>query len=193
VTVDFGSAWPAAANDNVPDNWGPFGGPPPTTGPGKLMGVAQRDGLTGDATGYFDAAGTYIARSNAAITYQDGYAEGELLNLGVLSDGTIQGSFTNNQALALGKVAIATFSNPEGLAKVGGSHFASTANSGFGIMGRAENGGRGSVRGGFLEQSNVDLTEELTQMIVAQRGFEVNSRVISTANSLLNTLVQLGQ
>ena len=193
VAVDFGTAWPLAADDSVRDNWGPFGGPPPLTGPGKLMGVAQRDGLTGDATGYFDSGGNYVSRNNAAVVYQDGYAEGELLNVGVISDGTIMGSFSNNQGLALGKVAVARFANPSGLAKVGGSHFAVTGNSGFALMGSAEIGGRGSVRGGYLEQSNVDLTEELTQMIVAQRGFEVNSRVISTANSLLNTLVQLGQ
>jgi len=191
VTVDFGSAWPAAATDSPGvDNWGPYGFPPV---PGKLIGVAARDGLTGDATGLLDAQGNYITNNSAAVTFRDGFVEGELLSLSILNDGTIQGAFTNGQQLAMGRVALAKFSNPGGLIKIGASHYALSANSGTALMDQAQKNGRGSIQSGFLEQSNVDLVEELTQLIIAQRGFEVNSRVISTANSLLNTLVTLGQ
>lgn len=190
VTVDFGSAWPEATDDA---NDGPFGVNAPPIGPGKVMGAAARDGLTGDSTGILETSGNYLPKNTAAITFTDGFREGELLDLGVLSDGTIQGAFSNGQFVDLARVALAKFSNPGGLVKVGASHYALSANSGNAIMDGAGKNGRGAIQAGFLEQSNVDLAEELTSLIIAQRGFEVNSRVISTANSLLNTLVTLGQ
>ena len=124
---------------------------------------------------------------------QDGFTQGVLQSVQVTADGTIVGAFTNGETQDLAQVAIATFENPGGLAKVGGVHFATTSNSGFANLGTALSGGRGSVVGGALEQSNVDLAKELTDMIIAQRGFEVNARLVTTSDRILDTLVNLGR
>ncbi len=152
-----------------------------------------RDGMTQDTTGSLDAAGVYHPQFDAYMRAQDGFAQGILQGISVDSSGRIVGSFTNGQSTALAQIAIATFENPAGLAKVGETHFTTTANSGNAIVGEALQGGRGSVIGGVVEQSNVDLSEELTNMIVAQRGFEVNARLITTSDRILDTLVNLGR
>lgn len=155
-----------------------------------------RDGLTQDTTGEFrDVAGvsTYIPRFTAIMRAQDGYAQGILQGISVSADGKVIGAFTNGVSQELAQVAIATFENPAGLAKVGETHFTTTANSGNAIVGTALTGGRGSIIGGVVEQSNVDLSQELTDMIVAQRGFEVNARLITTSDRILDTLVNLGR
>ncbi len=155
-----------------------------------------RDGLTQDTTGEFqDIAGvsTYVPRFTAYLRSQDGYTQGILQGISVSADGSIYGSFDNGQTQQLAQVALASFENPAGLAKVGDTTWTPTANSGNPVIGTALSGGRGSVIGGVVEQSNVDLSEELTNMIVAQRGFEVNARLITTSDRILDTLVNLGR
>jgi flagellar hook protein FlgE len=155
-----------------------------------------RDGLTQDATGEWrliNGVNTYVPNFTAYLKSQDGYAEGTLQSVSVDTTGMIVGGFSNGIQQDLAKLALASFENAGGLAKVGETHFTPTANSGNAVIGTALAGGRGSVVGGVLEQSNVDLTVELTNMIVAQRGFEVNARVITTSNNILDTLVNLGR
>lgn len=91
----------------------------------------------------------------------------------------------------LGQVGLATFANPEGLRKVGDTQFAATPNSGAAQLGAASTGSRGSISSGYLEMSNVDLSQELTNLIISERGFQANSKVITTSDEVLQTLVNL--
>lgn len=122
---------------------------------------------------------------------QDGYAAGTLESFALAADGTITGSFSNGLKQSIGKLAMGTFTNPAGLAKAGGSLYRTSVNSGEPQVGAAGTGGRGSLAGGALEMSNVDLSSEFTNLIVAQRGFQANSRVITTSDELLQELVNL--
>ena len=92
---------------------------------------------------------------------------------------------------SLGQIALANFNNPPGLEKVGGSLYRTTVNSGVALLGAANTGGRGLLSSGALEMSNVDLAAEFTNLIVAERGFQANSRVITTSDEILQDLVNL--
>ena len=107
------------------------------------------------------------------------------------ADGSVTGVFSNGRNRVIGQIAMASFSNPSGLEKVGGSFYRPTPNSGLAQIGVSGTGGRGSIAGGTLEMSNVDLAQEFTSLISAQRGFQANSRVITTADELLQELVNL--
>jgi flagellar hook protein FlgE len=91
----------------------------------------------------------------------------------------------------LGQVGLATFANPDGLQKVGDTQFAATPNSGAAQVGAANTGSRGSISSGYIEMSNVDLSQELTNLIISERGFQANSKVITTSDEVLQTLVNL--
>ncbi|MEK7767841.1 MAG: flagellar hook-basal body complex protein, partial [bacterium] len=158
----------------------------------RSLNNGGRDGLTQDATGFF-ANGVYNPVYTAVMRAQNGYASGTLLSLSVDVTGKVLGAFTNGQNQELAQVAMAAFQNPSGLAKVGDAHFATTINSGTADVGTALTSTRGSIVGGVLEQSNVDLSEQLTNMIVAQRGFVANARLITTSDRILDTLVNLGR
>lgn len=122
---------------------------------------------------------------------QDGRAAGTLQSFTITADGTLLGSFSNGLKQPLGRVSLATFSNPAGLEKAGGSLYRTSVNSGDPQVGEAGAGGRGALSGGALEMSNVDLSAEFTNLIIAQRGFQANSRVITTSDELLQELVNL--
>jgi flagellar hook protein FlgE len=107
--------------------------------------------------------------------------------------GTIQGAFSNGKTFALGQVVLTSVTNQEGLESVGNGYYSQTSSSGPSFTGLAGTDNLGTVDGGSLEGSNVDLTVELSNMIIAQRGYESNARVISVVNSTLQTLTQLGQ
>lgn len=126
-----------------------------------------------------------------AATNQNGAAPGSLQSYSINSDGIIQGVFSNGQTLNLGQIALANFSNPNGLLKVGDSNYATTANSGLAQVGTAGNGDLGTVEAGTLESSNVNLASEMTNLIQAQNGFQANSSVIGTDNTLLQDIVNL--
>lgn len=128
--------------------------------------------------------------SIAAIT-QDGSATGQLSGLTVGEDGIITGSYSNGQVKSLAQVAIASFANPEGLERVTGTMFKTSVNSGLAQLGAAASGGRGIIAPGTLEMSNVDLAEEFTNLIRTQRGFQANSRVITTSDEMLQEIVNL--
>ncbi len=122
---------------------------------------------------------------------QNGRAAGTLQSFTINADGTLLGSFSNGLKQALGRVALSTFTNPAGMEKAGGSLYRTTVNSGDAQIGAAGTGGRGDLTGGALEMSNVDLSAEFTNLIIAQRGFQANSRVITTSDELLQELVNL--
>ncbi|MBO1751265.1 flagellar hook protein FlgE [Actinotalea sp. BY-33] len=122
---------------------------------------------------------------------QDGRAAGSLQSFTINADGTLMGSFSNGLKQAIGRVSLATFANPAGLEKAGGSLYRTSINSGDPQVGAAGTDGRGSLTGGALEMSNVDLSAEFTNLIIAQRGFQANSRVITTSDEMLQELVNL--
>ncbi|MFT7597611.1 MAG: flagellar hook protein FlgE [Acidimicrobiales bacterium] len=128
--------------------------------------------------------------SVAAIT-QNGSATGQLSGVTVGQDGVITGSYSNGQVKAIAQVGVASFANPEGLERVTGTKFLASANSGLAQLGTAGSGGRGQVAPGSLEMSNVDLAEEFTNLIRTQRGFQANSRVITTSDEMLQEIVNL--
>ncbi|WP_432535484.1 flagellar hook protein FlgE [Kineococcus arenarius] len=121
----------------------------------------------------------------------DGSTIGSLQSFSFGTDGTLTGTYSNGLKRDLGLVAVATFNNYEGLEKVGGSMYAVTVNSGNPNVGVAGAAGRGSLGAGQLEMSNVDLSAEFTNLILAQRGFQANSRIISASDEILQDLVNL--
>ena len=125
------------------------------------------------------------------VLSQNGYPQGTLSNINIGQDGTIQGAFSNGQQQTLGRVALATFQNEQGLHREGSSQFSATANSGLAQVGTAANGRFGAIVSGSLEQSNVSIADEFTKLILAQRSFEANSRSITTADSDLQTVIAL--
>ena len=135
---------------------------------------------------------TNFARPSAvASTVQDGFAAGELNGASVNPDGVIYATFTNGQTRVVGQYALANFNSPEGLNRTGGNFFAETIASGQSNIGAANTGGRGGIAGGYLEQSNVNITNEFVDLIEAQRGFQANSRVITTLNQTFQDLLQI--
>src|SRR5690625_5204806 len=122
---------------------------------------------------------------------QDGQGAGVLQSFAMTSDGTLMGSFSNGLRQAVGQVAVSSFGNDAGLEKAGGSLLRATVNSGAPQVGPAGDGARGTITGGALEMSNVDLSQEFTNLIIAQRGFQAGSRIITTSDELLQELVNL--
>lgn len=139
----------------------------------------------------FNGLTSFDKDSNTEYISQDGYEGGTLKDIKVDETGTIIGAFTNGQSFGLAKVAVATFTNNEGLQAEGGNVFSQTANSGEAVVGVAGRGNKGTIAAAKLEQSNVDLSRALTQLIVVQRGFQANSKTITTSDEMLNTLLQL--
>ena len=125
------------------------------------------------------------------MTKVDGAASGSLQQFQIDQYGSIVGLFSNSQKLVLGKIAVANFNNPSGLQKIGSTAFVESSNSGLPQIGSPDTGGRGQLLGSTLEMSNVDLAQEFTNMIIAQRGFQANSRVITTSDQMLQDLVDL--
>ena len=119
------------------------------------------------------------SKANTSATTQNGYAAGTLASFNVLSDGTVQATFTNGQNRAIGQVAVANFANPEGLSLQGGNEYAVTSASGAAVIGTAGTGGRGVIDGSKVEASNVDVATEFAKMIVAQRAYEANAKAIT--------------
>jgi flagellar hook protein FlgE len=133
----------------------------------------------------------YAAASSFGITEQNGAAVGALTTFSTTSDGQLIGIYSNGKKQALAQLAVAVFNNPDGLEKVGDSNYRTSVNSGVALIGAATVGGRGSIQGGSLEMSNVDLASEFTNLIVAQRGFAANSRTITAADEMLQELMSI--
>jgi len=157
------------------------------------------NGATSPQTATFDFASAgnlapvtgYASPSTLSLLAQDGNTSGALQSFTIGSDGTINGTFSNGRILTLATIRLATFSNPAGLTKLGNNLYRESANSGLANIGNPGTGNRGTLVPGALEGSNVDLAEEFTRLIVAQRGFQANARVITTSDEILQEAVNL--
>ena len=129
--------------------------------------------------------------STLSVASQDGFGAGILQSISMSQEGVLVGSFSSGINRPLAQLAIANFTNPEGLEKSGGSMFSATINSGEPQLAAAGNGGRGLIASGTLEMSNVDLAQEFVTLITAQRGFQANSRVVTSSDEVLSDIVNL--
>jgi flagellar hook protein FlgE len=158
----------------------------PSAGTSFAFTVAGQN-LAVDLTGMTEFGGKTALTPSGV----DGNAMGTLQSISLSNDGTIMGVYSNSLREPIGKLAMATFANPGGLSKAGNTSYRVGDNSGQAVVGEAGTGGRGSLTAGALEMSNVDLAEEFTGLIVAQRGFQANSRVITSSDEILQDLVNL--
>jgi flagellar hook protein FlgE len=144
-------------------------------------------GTVGQATGLTQFGGSSTAN---AIT-QDGSASGTLTSISYDANGTIDGQFSNGVVLPLAQLAIAGFNNQNGLVLSGNNYYQSSAASGQALVGTAGSGGLGTIQGGALEGSNVDISSEFSKLIIAERGFQANAETITVADNTLETLVNI--
>jgi len=186
VTFDLNGA---LTSGNVNVSQAALNAIPGTTGTWKAGGMNLDFGTPTDPDRLSGAGGL----NTAAALSQDGSGVGSVIGFSVSEQGLITGTFSNGRSQALGQIAIATFSNPNGLEKNGSSEYTTTVDSGAAQIGVAGQGGKGTLSGGTLEMSNVDLASEFTNLIVAERGFQANSRVITTADTVLQSLVSMVQ
>jgi flagellar hook protein FlgE len=140
----------------------------------------------------FSNATMLSSANDISVTYQDGLAAGGFTSFKISNPtGMIYGLFTNGEQQLVGQVSLASFVNPAGLERINQNLFMQGLNSGDPSVGEANTGGRGSINSGYLEASNVDLAQEFTNMIIAQRGFQASSRVITTSDEMLQELVNI--
>ncbi len=172
-----------------------------TSPTGNVTGIQ----ITGFADGASDLAFTWklfdsnnvgvltqmAAASSTASTQQDGKSSGTLSKYSIGSDGTITGSFSNGSTSILGQIALATFANNQGLLRLGSNCFAETLASGQAVIGSPGTGGRGTLSGGALEQSNVDISQEFASLIVAERAFQANARCVTTFDEITQATIDL--
>jgi len=166
-----------------------------SSGGGNLT-LNYNHGATGNQSVIIDMSSLtqYAGKNGDATTVTgvaDGYTNGSLQSISIDTNGIITGAFSNGLTESIGQVALATFNNPGGLIRQGGSLYKVSNNSGEPQIGTSGNGGRGKVTPGALEMSNVDLAQQFTDMIVTQRGFQANSKIISTTDEMLEQLVNL--
>jgi flagellar hook protein FlgE len=135
-----------------------------------------------------DAVTQFSGQQTMQITSQDGHASGSLESFSIGADGVITGSFSDGTTLSLGQIALANFTNPAGLVDVGSGEYTVTPNSGEASVGTAGTGGRGTLVGGELEQSNVDLGTELTNLIGAQEAYDANTKVLTATQQSIQSL-----
>lgn len=138
-----------------------------------------------------DSLTQFSGPGTIAPTFNNGFSAGSLVSFSVGPGGDITGIFSNGTTRPLGQIAMANFTNPAGLQKSGSNLFEATSNSGVPGIGTPGTGGRGSIGAGVLEGSNTDLAREFTNVVIAQRGFQASSRIISTADQMLEGLVNL--
>ncbi|MGC9199467.1 MAG: flagellar hook-basal body complex protein [Acidobacteriaceae bacterium] len=178
----------------------------PTGGTASTNGTVSGIDISGLADGAADMSLTWnlessgtptISQQNLAstttTTTQNGYPAGTLTSYSVLSNGEVQGVYSNGQTLALGQVAIATFANPQGLTQGGDGELTATSASGAAVIGQAGVGGDGTVTGGAIEASNVNLSTEFANLIVAQESYDGDAKVLSTLDQVEQATIQMIQ
>lgn len=140
-----------------------------------------------------DLAGIGQLENTSQVTSnsQNGFPPGSLEGYNIGTDGTITGLFTNGLTRPLGQIAISNFPNPNGLSRVGNNTWRATDNSGIAVIGTAQSGGRGAINSGYLEQSNVDISGEFSDLIITQRGFQANTKIITTVDEMLQDLINM--
>jgi flagellar hook protein FlgE len=161
----------------------------------NLADGASNMSLTWNLTGT-DGTGLLTQVSGPSSTYStqtDGYSSGSLQTFSVASDGTIQGVFSNGATLALGQIALASFTNSEGLIKNGANSYLASLSSGQPTIGAPDAGGLGSVTGGSLEQSNVDIATEFSNLILAQRDYQANAQTVTTLDQVSQYAINMIQ
>jgi flagellar hook protein FlgE len=173
-----------------------FGSDGLLTSPGGTIAFTPNNGAEPVSIELDPGSGTkgltqFASQSTAVFREQDGYPMGQLVDFGIDPTGTIVGTFDNGASIVLAQVALADFNNPGGLNRIGGNLFAASSNSGEPVLGFAGEGSTSNITSGALEMANVDLAQEFTKMIVYQRGFAANGRMISTADEMLQEVVNL--
>ncbi|MBS1717937.1 MAG: flagellar hook protein FlgE [Armatimonadetes bacterium] len=153
--------------------------------PGQNGAVNQAENLD------FSAIHQLATATQVSVQNQNGFGPGSLESFQIGNDGLITGVFTNGLTRPLGQVALATFPNPAGLQRVGSNLWTTTVNSGTPNVGAPQLNGRGSIQSGFLEQSNVDISTAFTDLIVTQRGFQANTKIVQTVDEMLQDLINL--
>ncbi len=176
-TLTYSSAGTLTSPTNGQVNFGTYN--PPTGA--SAMNITFN---LGTSTQYGDTFGVN------AIS-QNGYTTGSLTGINISQTGVVQANFTNGQSKTLGQVALANFENPQGLAQTGNTQWLQTFDSGAAVHGVAGGSGFGTIQSGALEQSNVNITEQLVHMITAQRDFQANAQMINTANMVTQAVLKL--
>ncbi|MCA9137422.1 MAG: flagellar hook-basal body complex protein [Planctomycetales bacterium] len=162
------------------------------TGVGDANIEIQFNGITSTQEIALDFSGLSHLATDFSITQtQDGIPPGSLTSVAVSTTGELTGLASNGRAIPLAQLAIATFSNPNALDAVGNNYFKQSMSSGEASLGRGMAGNRGQIMGGQLERSNVDIAQEFTQLIVAQRGFSANARTITVSDQMLEELTNI--
>jgi len=195
---------PVTFTRNTDTGWGWSGGggsgtltfdatghlPANTTGTVSIVGVGGA--ATNNATIDFSNLTMLSATSSATVASQNGLNAGTMTDVSISPiDGMINLLYSNGLTEQVGQIAIARFSNPEGLVASGHTMFQTGVNAGMPQVGAANSGGRGVIASGYLEGSNVDMAQEFTNMILAQRGFQASSKVITTSDEIIQDLVNL--
>jgi flagellar hook protein FlgE len=165
-----------------------------TASPQNVIEPADAGPPARDAVTYsVDISGLtqYASPSSFAVTEQNGYGVGALNTFTTTSNGQLIGVYSNGKKQAVAQLAVAVFNNPNALETVGDTMYRDTVNSGVPLIGGATLDGRGSIMGGALEMSNVDLSAEFTNLIVSQRGFAANSRTLTASDEMLQELMNI--
>jgi flagellar hook protein FlgE len=139
----------------------------------------------------FSRIGQLNTETQVQSAGQNGFPPGSLQGFSIGVDGTITGLFTNGLTRPLGRIAMVIFPNSNGLERMGNNMWRATDNSGLPVVGASKSGGRGSINAGFLEQSNIDIGNEFTDLIVTQRGFQANTKVVTTVDEMLQDLINM--
>jgi flagellar hook protein FlgE len=158
--------------------------------PGQVISFNFGDDLTAGGTG-LGGTTQFSGTSSVTSTNVDGHAAGQLVDVAVNQDGTVEGTFDNGEKRTLARVALALFGSNDGLRRAGDGLFEQTSKSGQPLLDAAGTGGRGAISGGATESSNVDLGSELVTMIAYQRSFQGNARTITTADEMLTEVANL--
>jgi flagellar hook protein FlgE len=201
ATGGTGAATTVASGTMTFDSSGNLESTTPAETNGTIPGI-DITGLADGAANMSMAWNLNNAAGNPTITQQDstsattatdinGYGAGTLSSYAVLSNGIVEGTFSNNQTLALGQVAVGNFANTQGLTQTTGGDFLATTASGAAVLGVAGAGGNGTITGGSVELSNVNLSNEFSNMIVAQQNYEANAKALTTLDQVSQATIQL--
>jgi flagellar hook protein FlgE len=159
----------------------------PNNGAGSSVSIE----LDGGTIGGIDGITQFVSPTTTILQNQDGYGMGELANIFIDENGTIKGTFTNDQILDLAQIVLANFNNPQGLNREGGNLYRLSANTGDAVYGLPQTNFGSAIYSGYVEMSNVDLSKQFADMIIAQRGFQASARVITTADRMLEEITSL--
>lgn len=160
--------------------------------PDLTMGITWNNGADPSSTDLnFNPMTQYAAASNILSVSQDGKGIGSVNSISIGQDGKVSALLTNGQVSVIGSIALANFSNPEGLLRLGRNQLGTSVASGDAIYGKADSGTFGTIKAGNVELSTVDIASEFVRIITLQRGFQASTRIITTINQLLNDVIQL--